>query len=74
MTDDELRNIEEWLDNATTPCGNDACVGEWADVHGKPLVAEVRRLRELLRHHGIDPDSMPEPTKPLRMRVIGEEQ
>lgn len=74
MTDDELRAIEEWLDNATTPCGNDACVGGWANVHGNALVTEVKRLRELLRQHGIDPDSMPELAKPLRMRVIGEEE
>jgi len=43
-------------------------------VNGKALVTEVKRLRELLMQHGIDPDSMPELAKPLRMRVIGEEE
>lgn len=43
MTD--LAAIREWLEQASEPCGNDACIGEWAAVHGRALLAEVERLR-----------------------------
>jgi hypothetical protein len=70
MTDEQLADIRKWLEQAGEPCGNDACIGEWAAVHGRALLDEVERLRELLREnraeverlkallrrHGIEPD------------------
>lgn len=45
MTDEQLAAIREWLEQASEPCGNDACIGEWAAVHGRALLDEVERLR-----------------------------
>ena len=45
MTDEQLADIRKWLEQASEPCGNDACIGEWAAVHGRALLAEVERLR-----------------------------
>ena len=44
MTDEQLADIRKWLEQASEPCGNDACIGEWAAVHGRALLAEVERL------------------------------
>jgi hypothetical protein len=49
MTNEQLAAIREWLQQASEPCGNDACIGEWAAVHGRALLDEVERLRDLLR-------------------------
>lgn len=46
MTDEQLADIRKWLEQASEPCGNDACIGEWAAVHGRALLDEVERLRE----------------------------
>lgn len=56
MTEAELREIAAWLAVANTPCGNDVCVGEWAQRHGAALVSEVLRLRAILKKLGIDPN------------------
>lgn len=74
MTDAEIASIEEWLAHTSPPCGNDVCVGEWGVVNGPLLVKEIKRLRALLRQHGIDPQSEIVRREPIRMRVIGEEE
>lgn len=56
MTDEQLAAIREWLQQASEPCGNDACIGEWAQTHGAALVSEVFRLRAMLKAHGVDPN------------------
>ena len=64
MTDAELASIEEWFAHTTPPCVNDVCVGEWGQVNGPLLIAEVKRLRALLRQHGIAPGGKGEPYEP----------
>ena len=44
---DVVTNARAYLARAGEPCGNDACIGEWAAVHGRALLDEVERLREL---------------------------
>lgn len=61
MTKDEVRRIEEWLNVTAEPCFKDDCVGWWGRENGPALVAEVKRLRELLKRHGIDPDEATAP-------------
>ncbi len=47
-----MTDIRKWLEQASEPCGNDACIGEWAVVHGRALLDEIERLtaeRDALR-------------------------
>jgi hypothetical protein len=45
MTDEQLADIREWLQQASEPCGNDACIGYDAREVIVALLAECERLR-----------------------------
>jgi hypothetical protein len=64
MTDEQLADIRKWLEQASEPCGNDACIGEWAAVHGMALLDEIERLRGERQWVSVE-DAMPPNKEPV---------
>ena len=64
MTDEQLAGIRKWLQQASEPCGNDACIGYDAREVIVALLAECERLTAERRWISVE-DGMPPNKEPV---------